>query len=130
MIKITEDELDDLFVDENAVIDKKLMKDLLLPYMRISNSGVIIPEQKFLELGNKEKVSLFLLARKAMYLRGMIDDEKSGPTEISESIDIPLGSAKHTCASMKNIFDSKEGKYFIPNFNLAKLKNMFVEVKK
>jgi len=122
------DELDSLIVKETDVIDKKLLASFLKNYVRITESGEFIFEEKFFLLDAKKKIVIFLLARKVMKIKniGALDTEEVGPKEISDKSGIPFGTVGRTVRELveKQIIKEREGKYFVPNFNLNKINSV------
>ena len=120
-----EDELDALFVEESEALNKNMLRDLLAPFVKMTTQGTILPEDNFISLDNTQKVAVYLLSRKVMKLKGILEAEAAGPTSISEAIGLPVGSVKTVFHTQGNkLFKSENGTYFIPNYNLVKIKQI------
>lgn len=118
---IQQDEFDDLFIDKSEVIDKKLLKDSIVRYVKLTNEGTPILEKEFYSLNNTQKVIVFLLIRKVLKLKEMIVEEEIGPTDIGNSIGLPIGSVKSVFHfTQDNIFLSIKGKYKLPDYAIKK----------
>jgi len=115
------DELEDLFVKKDELLDKTLLKESIMKYAKLTNEGELIPGREFYNLPNLKKVIVFLLARKVLKVKNVIEEEEIGPTELSKSIGIPVGSVKTIFHSTKDIlFVSVSGKYKMPNYAIQK----------
>lgn len=120
------DQLDDLFVSGKEV-DQELVVKILTPFLRIDkDSCSIVPSERWLELSNELKVLLFLVARKAMKLRGLaIDYEGALPAELEKETGLKGGSIR---PRLKDLFERKiinrteDARYFVPNYSLTKIK--------
>jgi len=116
------DELDTLVVDEDMYIDKGILANVLKDYLRITKSAQIIPEALFYELNNEKKVILYLLARKVMKIKGIVEVEGVGPSQISKDIGLPVGSVKTVTYKIgKTLLKSEGGSYIVPNYNLKRV---------
>jgi len=121
-------QLESLFVSGKE-IDEGLLVKILSPFLRIDqNSCSIIPNERWLQLNNELKIILFLIARKAMKLRGLpIDNEGATPSEIGEEIGLKGGSVRPKLRSLfeqKIISRTDDARYFVPNYSLVKIKTM------
>lgn len=117
------DEFDELFITANEALDKKLIKDTLIQYIKINpESGEVIPDTNFYPLANLNKILLYLLARKVLFIKEKLPEgEEVGPTDISNALGIPAGSVKSTLHNAsKGILVSVKGKYKIPNYSINK----------
>ena len=127
-------QLDELFVSGNEV-DQELVAVILSPFIKIDkDSCTIVPDDQWLRLSNELKIILFLVARKAMKLRGLpIDDEGVSPAEIEKETGVKGGSIR---PRLKELFEHRiitktnERKYLLPSYSLAKVKNMVDELTK
>jgi len=121
-------QLDELFVNGKE-IDQGLVAKILSHFLKIDrDSCTIVPNEKWQELNNELKIILFLIARKAMKLRGLpIDNEGATPFEIGEEIGLKGGSVR---PKLKSLLDQKiinktdDARYFVPNYSLTKIKTM------
>ncbi len=125
-MKIEKDPLDKLIVDEDENPNAELLAELVSPYFRFSkNSGEIIFNEEFYKLKDWQKVLIYLLGRKVIFIKKLQKDfnEKISPKEISECLNIPQKSiTKYASKELKDIIKSEKGKYFVPNYNLYKCK--------
>jgi hypothetical protein len=120
------DEFQELFVDESEVIDKVVLKNLLLSYVKLTKEGSFLPEDAFHKLDNTQKVAIFLLSRKVIAIKGFIAEESVGPKDIAAGSGIPEGSVKSTLFNQDNkLFKNTNGKYWIPNYNIGKVRQLF-----
>jgi len=119
-------QLDQLFVSGKEV-DQELVAKILSPFLKIDrDSCTIVPNEQWQELNNDLKIILFLLARKVMKLRGLtIDNEGAVPSEIENGTGIKGGSVRPRLRSLldeKVISRTKDGRYFVPNYSLMRIK--------
>lgn len=123
------DPLDKVFTSEKAV-DNQLLADILSPYVRINIEDNTI---WFNDEGNAlpipTKLALFLVARKALKLRNQIETEGVSPADIIKDTQLKEGSVHPGLKSLKeaSLIAIKEGKYFVPNHQLNKIKSIFIK---
>lgn len=116
-----------LFVDEKEV-GEEILYEALSPFVRFgkeSNSVIFTPE--YYELGNREKVLVYLLALKAAGLLGITSaGESVSPKEISAATGVAYNSAKPILSELaKNGLLAREGgRYSVPNHNILRIKEM------
>lgn len=75
-----------------------------------------------------EKVLIYLLGRKAIYIKKLKQGykEETKAKEISETLNLSDSSVrKYLSVDLKGIVRSKKGSYDIPNFNLFKCEEVF-----
>jgi len=121
-------QLDALFVSGDEV-DEGVVADILSPFLRVDrDSCSIVPNERWLKANNNLKIMLFLVARKAMKLRGLaIDNEGALPSEIENDTGIKGGSVRPRLKSLldeKVISRTKDGRYFVPNYSLARISSI------
>lgn len=122
------EQLDELFVSGKEV-DQELVAKVLAPFLKIDrDSCTIIPNERWQELNNDLKIILFLLARKAMTLRGLaIDNEGALPSEIEKETGVKGGSIR---PKLKELYEQKtinrmnNGRYIVPSYSLTRIKAM------
>mgnify|MGYP001580421159 CR=1 FL=1 len=115
-----EDNLDKLFVS-NEDLKKDLLFELLKDKIKITEDGEVIILGKF---DPSEKIILYCLAKKVLFAKNKVNDEPSGPAEISKKTGLPNGTSKVYARKLEEerILVNKGGKYYIPNFMLHNLK--------
>lgn len=122
-------ELEDLVVS-GAEMDRKLVKAILEPYLRLEKEACAIrPTEKWDKLSIDEKILVYLVARKAMRaLDFPLEVEEAAASEVVKQTGIKAGSAYPALRSLlsERIIDQtrKGGGYFIPNYALGKVKSM------
>lgn len=122
------DELESLLVSGKEV-DKKLVAEMLSPYLRIDKETCDVrPLSSWDDLKAHEKILLYLLARKAMIALGLnLPEENASPTEIMLSTGLKQGTINPTLRRLLGdgvVGQTKERKYYIPNFAIEKVKAM------
>lgn len=121
-------QLDSLFVSGKEV-DESLLAKILSPFLKIDqDSCSIVPDARWLKVSNELKIILFLVARKAMKVRGLpIHNEGATPSEIGDEIGLKGGSVRPILKSLleRKIFNrAGDRRYFVPNYSLAKISSM------
>ena len=120
-------ELDDLFVDGKE-IDKKLVAEILLPYVKIDkNTCEIRPLRPWNDVKAYIKILIYLLARKAMVAWGLNIEEAASNTEIISNTGLKRGTVHPAVRQLydeKNLEQTKEKKYYVPNYSIEKVKSM------
>jgi len=119
-----DDELDEIFVNKNEPADKKLIVEILKPFVTIDKDGVLEFKDAYEPLNPRKKILIYLVCKKAMFLRGLLKNEQVGPKEIGEGAQISENSAKDISRDkilVKVVKKEKQG-YFIPNYALRKVK--------
>lgn len=119
------DPLESLFVKEGE-IDRELLKNILLPYVRLDEKGHIFPLTSFYATSNKNKLILLLLARKVIALK-INTREEITPLELAVLGNIPAGSVRPTLRSLveEGIVDDENGTYKVFSHALQKCASLF-----
>ena len=128
------DELESLLVSGKEV-DKKLVAEMLSPYLRIDRETCDIrPLSSWDDLKASKKILLYLLARKAMIALGLnLPEENASPTEINISTGLKQGTVNPTLRRLLDdgvVAQTKERKYYIPNYAIEKVKAIVSEANK
>jgi hypothetical protein len=123
------DVLDEIFVDKNVPMDKKILVEILKPFVTIDNEGIINYNEEYDKLKDSLKALIYLCSKKAKTEKGILekDQESAGPKEISDNTGISIGSAKMVVIRDKKILTRVSGGYIIPNYNLRKVKEIILE---
>ena len=122
--------LEELYTDSGQM-DQAALLSILKPYVRLhKDSTTIIYTPTGIGLSAAKKIILLFLAKKALYLLGVISSELLAPKEVKmefSSKHIPPGTID---ATLKRFSDrgplmAQNGKYFIPDFNFSQVQEMF-----
>jgi len=127
---MTKDALDELIVEEEKGADVDLLADILKNYLRLSKSGEILFESNFYDLTEFKKAMLFILSRKAIFVKKLNNKMKECVTqkEISEKAFIPHKNVSKVIKRLKNfVIEKEKGCYIILNYNLIKCKKFLEE---
>jgi len=119
------DALDKLVLDEDENPNIDLLAEIVSKYLRFTKSGEIIFEKEFYELKDWQKVLVYILGRKVIFIKKLQNDldEKISYKEISKQLGLKESSVtKYASKELKSIIKSEKGKYFVPNYNLHKCK--------
>ena len=87
--------LDELFTDARSQIDPASIAAILKPFLRINKENKrVIFTPKGMNITANNKIILFVLARKAMFLHGVSESDSVRPKEIKEELgkSIPAGT--------------------------------------
>jgi hypothetical protein len=127
--------LDELFTDAGSQIDPASLAAILKPFLRINKENKrILFTPKGMNITANNKIILFVLARKAMFLQGVSESDWISPKEIKEELgkSIPAGTIdaalKHL--SEKGPLKGQDRKYFIPDFNFPQVEEIFNKLNK
>jgi hypothetical protein len=120
------DVLDEIFVDRNEPVDKKLLVDIIKGYVAIDNEGTLGFLEGYDNLMGHKKVLMYLCCKKAMAIRGLSNViEPASQSEVSEKAGVTLDVARNTIhKKYKKLLRKESGGYIIPNYNLRKVKNI------
>lgn len=123
------DPLDDIFVDKNISADKKILAEILRPFVTIDSDGAIDFSENYDKLTDGKKVLVYLCCRKAMVLREVLDViEECCPKEISDRALVSVGGAKVALyTTYKKLLKKGAVGTFIPNYNLKKVMGTILE---
>lgn len=120
-------ELDDLFVDGKE-IDKKLVGEILRPYLKIDkNTCEIRPLGPWNDAKAYIKMLIYLMARKAMVAWGLNIEEAASNAEIISNTGLKKGTVHPAVKQLyeeRTLEKTKEKKYYVPNHAVEKVKSM------
>lgn len=128
------DELESLLVDGKEV-DKKLVAEILSPYLKIDRETCEIrPLGSWDDLKAYRKILIYLVARKAMVALGLnLPEENASATEIMLNTGLKQGTVNPTLRRLLEdgvVAQTKERKYYIPNYAIEKVKAIVSEANK
>jgi DNA-binding MarR family transcriptional regulator len=114
-----DDELEALVIGEKK-LDRKLLADILSPYVRLDkDTSNISPLEAWLGLGTDLRVLVYLLARKAMILlRFDLEAERATASEIARNTNLKQDAVNPLLRKMyaEGILDRSKGRrYFVPD---------------
>jgi len=114
-----DDELEALVVSEKK-LDRKLLADILSPYVRLDkDTSNISSLEAWLGLGADLKILVYLLARKAMILlRFNLEAERATASEVARDTNIKLEAVNPLLRKMyaEGIVERSKGRrYFVPD---------------
>jgi hypothetical protein len=120
------DILDEIFVDKNEPVDKKVLVDILSGYVTLDKEGIINFSEEYEELVGYKKVLIYICSKKAMVLKNIEGiKESASQSEVSEKAHVTLDIARNTMHKKYKKLLKKEGEgYIIPNYNLRKVKEI------
>lgn len=123
-------ELDEVFT-RGSELDTQLLAGLIQPYLVIDlddDNRVV-----FNEAGHEEtienRILLFLLARKALLKKGLIEEEGISPSLIISGTGLKPGTVHPTLKSLKakGLLVATNGLYLVPNYQMYKLKKRLLK---
>jgi len=123
------DELDEFIVDENEPADKKILARIITPYVKsIGKNKVIDYSEEFDKAQAWKKILIYLCCKKIMHVKGIVETEEAGPTEVATQTHISLDSAKNISRddNLKKVVIGSKGNYYIPNYRLKKVKELLL----
>jgi len=125
--------LDELYTNSKSQVEPAALAAILKPFLRINRENMtLLFTPAGMKLTANNKIILFLLARKAMHLQGLIDSDVVAPKEIKAELvrEIPSGTIDVGIKrlSEKGPLKGQNGKYFIPDFNFSQVEEIFSKV--
>ncbi len=129
MVDKEEDVLDEIFVETNEVASKQLIKEILKPFLTIDPRCNLDFFEEYNKLTNQKKALVYLVAKKAMKLRGIVEEEFASKSETSKNSLISENDANNAFSNTyKKLVVNEKGKgYVIPDYNLKKIKEIIFE---
>jgi DNA-binding transcriptional ArsR family regulator len=114
-----DDALEELVIGEKK-LDRKLVADILSPYVRLDrDTRNISPIEAWLGLGTDLKILVYLVARKAMMLlRFGLEAERATANEIASDTNLKLDAVNRLLRKMyaEGLLDRSKGRrYFVPD---------------
>ena len=114
-----DDELEALVIGEKK-LDRKLLADILSPYVRLDkDTSNISPLEAWLGLGTDLRILVYLLARKAMILlRFDLEAERATASEIAHNTNLKQDAVNSLLRKMyaEGILGRSKGhRYFVPD---------------
>ena len=124
-----EDVLDEIFVDRNEPVNKKILVEILKRFVTIDQEGILNFSDKYDALIGHKKVLVYFCAKKAMVLKAIEGiKEFSSQSEVSEKAHVTLDVARNAIHKKYKKLLKKEGEgYIVPNYNLKKVKEILEE---
>ena len=124
-----DDALEALVVGERK-LDRKLVADILSPYVRLDkDASNIRPLEAWLGLGTDLKILVYLLARKAMVILGFgLETEGAVVSEIARDTQLKLDAVNPVLRNLyaEGILDrAKDRRYFLPNEAIERVGERF-----
>jgi hypothetical protein len=125
--------LEELYTDALSQIEPAALATILKPYVRINreNKNIIFTHDGMALTANN-KIILFLLARKVMFINKEITSEAIAPKDIKSGLNLPAGTidAALKQLSEKGPLRGEKRKYLIPDFNFNQVQGIFSKLGK
>jgi hypothetical protein len=122
------DVLKKLLTDDNDINAEELF-DLLSPFIKISkaNKNIIFLDPA-LKQPLKNRIILFLLAKKVLFVLGEIEADRVRSVDIIKETGIPKGSVNPTLKFLKetkghSLVSSDNAGYYITSYQVSKIKS-------
>lgn len=118
------DPLDEIFVESNEGTSRQLIAEILKPLLTIDSKGHLDFFEEYNKLTGKKKALVYLVAKKAMKLKEITEEEFALKTETSKNALISESDANNSfCTTYKKLVENKKGKgYTVPDYKLKKTK--------
>lgn len=121
-------ELEDLVINGRE-LDRKLVADVLSPYVRLDNDVCSIrPLASWNQLNASEKVLLYLIARKGMKALGFdLGEEGATPNEVVRETGLKKGTVHPTLRKLRTdrmVDQANDRRYRVPNHAIEQIKDM------
>ncbi len=118
--------LEELFVDEEQVNNKKDLFAMIAPYSLISKqTNELIPKDSYFSLKIMQKILIFLLVKKVLYLNKKIETDHIKAKDMIDEMEIPKGSILpnlKTLREMSLVSNNNDG-YYITGYQVTKIKS-------
>jgi hypothetical protein len=126
MAQKIKDELEELFIEEDESVNRKTLRDILVRYIQLTKDGGIFFLPTFSKLNVKQKILVYLLAKKAINIK-LGKEELTSPKEIQEATGHPKGTINPTLIELvkERLLKNVEGKYKVPNYSIETIKERF-----
>ena len=116
-----------LFTDDND-LDANELFDLLSPFVKINKANKNIIFLESAEQPLKNKIILFLLAKKVLFMLGEIESDRVRSVDIKKETGIPKGSVNPTLKLLKetkgnSLVSSDATGYYITSYQFSKIKS-------
>jgi hypothetical protein len=127
--------LDELFTDSGSQLEPAAIAALMKPYIRINrDTQRVIFTPAGMQLTANNKIILFILAKKVMFIRGINSKEAVAPKEVKAELgkNIPSGTIDSVLKrlSEKGPIKGLAGRYFIPDFSFPQVEEIFSKLNK
>lgn len=102
------------------------MRGILKDNVQFTKDGEILFGDKYNSLGTDEKIITILVSKRVLNLTIGIP-EKIGPKEIEELTGFPHGTVTTSLKRLgkKRVVKSDSGKYWVPNYAISKIGEIF-----
>jgi hypothetical protein len=127
-----EDPLAELLISESELNRGKLL-EVLKDFIRIDiETGHIIPISDYAYLNVWQRILITLLGAKALKALGKREKETLGPKELSDISGINNNSVRSYLSQLetKKMIMKLSSEYYVPNYNLEKIRIELMSVKK
>lgn len=128
--------LEDLYSDSEIISSEELF-ELLKPFIRLNKkTGQVIFLDDAMKLNLEERILIFLLGKKALFMLGELESEEVSPKVIVSETGISRGSVLPTLKrlreerSKKTVNVTAKGHYFIAPYQFEKIKKKIKHGKK
>lgn len=121
--------LEDLLVDEEE-LNEELLVETVGDFAQIGkDSGDLIPNERYNDLDSGKKIVVAMMAQKARFELNLTDEERIGPTEISNLSGVKKNTVYPMVRELDNegILRSEDGQYWLPSVKIGAAKEYLVE---
>lgn len=123
-----EDPLEDLYVDKDS-LDRERLSKILKKFVGIDKeSGEPHFREPYHNLSNKDKLTAYLLYRRAAELLGQIDSEEVGVSsrELSEKSGVNYNTTRGVMSKLNHVKkDKSKGGHYIPDVYISSAMKVF-----
>ena len=120
------DPLDEIFVESNEIISRRLIAEILKPLLSIDPKGNLDFFEEYEKLTGQKKALVYLVAKKAMKLKEITENEFALNSETSKNALISENDTNNAFSNTyKKLIENKKGRgYSIPDYKLKKVKEL------
>lgn len=126
-----QDPLDAIFVESNEELSRKIIAEILTPLLTIDPKGNLDFSEEYDKLTSIKKALVYLVAKKAMKLKNIVEEEFALKSETSKNALISENDSNNAfCNIYKKLVENKKGKgYTIPDYKLKKVREEILKNK-
>ncbi|MBR9707611.1 MAG: hypothetical protein GOV15_04210 [Candidatus Diapherotrites archaeon] len=121
------DALDKLIIDDSDDANIELLAKTLEGRVSLTRSGVIQLDASFHDIDKWKKIAVYLLARKAVIIKGLGGESVEGCTArvIADNAFVTPKDIDNALArQLKGLVSRTDGGYFIPTYNLLRVSRL------
>ena len=117
-------EFKELYIEDE--LNKDILRNTLTGNAKLTNQGDVLLEPNV--KNTKKAIVIYLLGTKVLKIDGIKTEETERPTDISQKTGLPIGTVKPRLRELLEegfVKQTDDGRYYIPNYMLLKVQELF-----